>query len=102
MPTAKRATEKMMLLRLVPDVDARLRDFTNTRGKLASLVLDILGTVDLTSVPLREKISGQVESTSVWVPVELHRKISHAADTRGVSMNLLVNSAIESSLGRRR
>ena len=91
-----------MLLRLVPDVDARLRDFTNTRGKLSSLVLDILGTVDLTSVPLREKISGQVESTSVWMPVELHQRISHAADTRGVSMNLLVNSAIESSLGQRR
>jgi hypothetical protein len=98
MMAVKRGTDKLIVSRLVPDIDARLRRHTNTKGKLAPLVLDILSKVDLESVGLIDKVSGRVLCTSVWVPKGLHEKISRAAETRGVSMNRIVNSAIESIL----
>jgi hypothetical protein len=95
--TSERETQRV-ILRLTPNVDRRLRVHTNYRGKVSEVVLEILNSVDLLSISLLDKIAGCVPATSVDMPKTLHRKLHRAATTRGISVNHLVNSAIECKL----
>jgi hypothetical protein len=83
-------------LRLPLEVDARLRKRLGRRGKLAALIIVILNTIDLTTVPVLEGDSnrGELLATTVKLHKDLHANLRHVASLRQTSMNALMNSAI--------
>ncbi len=77
------------------EVDARLREPLGRRGKIAALIIVILNTIDLTTVPVLEVDSNRGElATTVELPKDLHANLRHVASLRQTSMNALMNSAI--------
>ena len=77
-------------------VDAKLRDRIYRRGELVELIILILKTVDLKTIPLLE-ISSDLQAlaqTTVQLPGALHAKLKKIAANRDSSMNILVNSAV--------
>ena len=83
-------------LRLLLDVDTRLRKHIRRRGELVTLIVLILDTIDLRSVPVLE-FSSDLENlltTTVKLPAALHAKLKNVAYLRQSSMNALMNSAI--------
>jgi hypothetical protein len=83
-------------LRFPLEVHARLRKRLGRRGKLAALIIVILNTIDLTTVPVLEVDSnrGELLATTVKLPKDLHANLRHVASLRQTSMNALMNSAI--------
>jgi hypothetical protein len=83
-------------LRRPLEVDARLRKRLGRRGTLAALIIVILNTIDLTTVPVLEIDSnrGELLATTVKLPKDLHANLRHVASWRQTSMNALMNSAI--------
>ncbi|RRA50446.1 hypothetical protein [Acidipila sp. EB88] len=82
--------------RIMADVDRKLRDRISRRGELVKLIVLILRTVDLSTMPLLE-ISSDIQdlaATSVMLPAALHKKLREVAARRHSSMNVLMNSAI--------
>jgi hypothetical protein len=82
--------------RFMADVDARLREHISRRGELLQLIVLILKTVDLSTIPLLE-ISSDLQdlaATSVKLPASLHAKLKRVAAKRQSSMNALMNSAV--------
>ena len=79
-----------------PDVDAKLREHVKRRGELVKLIVLILKTVDLSTVPLLELSSGfqDLLSTTVHLPVALHDRLKRVAEKRHSTMNALLNSAV--------
>jgi hypothetical protein len=93
------ATKNMTVLfcfKLTSDVDSRLRRHLNRRGQLVTLIVLILNTIDLRSVPLLEFTSDleDLEATTVKLPAALHANLKRIASARQSSMNALMNSAI--------
>jgi hypothetical protein len=86
----------LFCLRLLLDVDARLRKHIGRRGELVTLIVLILNTIDLTSVPVLEFGSDleDLVATTVKLPAALHANLKHIASARQSSMNALMNSAI--------
>jgi hypothetical protein len=86
----------LFCLRLLLDVDARLRKHIDRRGELVTLIVLILNTIDLRSVPLLELGSDleDLVATTVKLPAALHANLKRIASTRQSSMNALMNSAI--------
>lgn len=86
----------LFCLRLLLDVDARLRKHTNRRGELVTLIVLILTTIDLESVPVLELRSDleDLVATTVKLPAALHERLKSIANSRHSSMNALMNSAI--------
>lgn len=82
--------------RFVAEADWELRERIYRRGELAKLVVLILKTVDLTTIPLLELGSDirSLAQTTVELPLELHGWLRRVATKRGTSMNAIVNSAI--------
>ena len=82
--------------RFKAEVDSKLRDHIYRRGELLKLIILILKTVDLTTVPLLEMGSDlqNLASTTVKLPAALHAKLKRIATKRKSSMNALVNSAV--------
>jgi hypothetical protein len=66
------------------------------RGELAQLILLILTSVDLTTIPLLELTSDirRLAQTTVELPLDLHRRLKKIAEARKTSMNAIVNSAV--------
>ena len=86
----------LFCLRLLLDVDARLRKHIGRRGELVTLIVLILNTIDLKSVPVLE-LSSDLEDlvvTTVKLPVSLHANLERVASMRHSSMNVLLNSAL--------
>jgi hypothetical protein len=86
----------LFCLRLFLDVDTRLRKHIGRRGELATLIVLILNTIDLHSVPVLE-LSSDLEdllTTTVKLPAALHANLKCVASMRQSSMNALMNSAI--------
>jgi hypothetical protein len=86
----------LFCLRLLLDVDARLRKHIGRRGELVTLIVLILNTIDLRSVPVLE-FSSDLEDlavTTVKLPAALHANLKRIASARQSSMNALMNSAI--------
>jgi hypothetical protein len=86
----------LFCLRLLLDVDARLRKRISRRGELVTLIVLILNAIDLRSVPLLE-FSSDLEdllATTVKLPAALHANLKRIASSRQSSMNALMNSAI--------
>jgi hypothetical protein len=86
----------LFCLRLLLDVDARLRKHIDRRGELVTLIVLILNTIDLRSVPVLE-LSSDLEdlvATTVKLPAALHANLKRIASARQSSMNALMNSAI--------
>lgn len=82
--------------RLNAQVDSKLRDRIYRRGELLHLIILILKTVDLSTVPLLE-LGSDIQkwaSTTVELPLTLHAKLKRIAGKRKSSMNTLVNSAV--------
>jgi hypothetical protein len=82
--------------RLEPKVDEKFRQHIRRRGELVKLVVLILKTIDLSTVPLLE-ITSKLEDmagTTVKLPATLHGKLKRIADKRKTSMNALLNSAL--------
>jgi hypothetical protein len=82
--------------RFLSDVDAKLRKHISRRGELLQLLILILKTVDLSTIPLLE-ISSDLQdlvATSVKLPASLHAKLKRIAARRQISMNALMNSAV--------
>jgi hypothetical protein len=82
--------------RFMADVDAKLRQHISRRGELLQLIVLILKTVDLSTIPLLE-ISSDLQdlaATSVKLPASLHTKLKRMAAKRHSSMNALLNSAV--------
>jgi hypothetical protein len=86
----------LFCLRLLLDVDARLRKHIDRRGELVTLIVLILNTIDLKSVPVLELKSDleDLVATTVKLPPSLHANLKHVASVRQSSMNALLNSAI--------
>lgn len=94
----KKAQEdfKFFRPRFMAKVDAKLRKRISRRGELMKLIILILKSVDLTTIPLLE-ISSDLQDlaeTTVKLPVALYAKLRRVADQRTVSMNVIVNSAV--------
>ena len=82
--------------RFMAQVDTKLREQVNRKGELVQLIILILKTVDLQTIPLLE-ISSDLQAlavTTVKLPVKLHAKLKSVAEKRNSSMNRLVNSAV--------
>jgi hypothetical protein len=86
----------LFCLRLLLDVDARLRKHIDRRGELVTLIVLILNTIDLSSVPVLELGSDleDLVATTVKLPAALHANLKCIASARQSSMNALMNSAI--------
>jgi hypothetical protein len=86
----------LVCLRLLLDVDARLRKHLGRRGELVTLIVLILNTIDLRTVPVLELGSDMEEllATTVKLPAALHASLKCVASSRQSSMNALMNSAI--------
>ena len=90
--------EKTVVLRtrFAAAVDSELRERIYRRGELLQLIILILKTVDLSTVPLLE-LSSDIQkwaATTVELPSTLHAKLKRIAGKRKSSMNTLVNSAV--------
>jgi hypothetical protein len=83
----------LVVVRLLRDVDARLRRHISRRGELVTLIILILNTIDLMTVPVLE-MSSDIAETTVKLPATLRDKVKSIACKRGSSMNALINSAI--------
>jgi hypothetical protein len=82
--------------RFLAEVDKKLRDMIFRRGELVKLIVLMIKTVDLTTVPLLE-ISSEIQelsATTVKLPEAIHKKLKRAAQKRNSTMNALLNSAI--------
>lgn len=82
--------------RFMANVDAQLRRHISRRGELLQLIVLILKTVDLSTIPILE-ISSDLQdlaATTVKLPISLHAKLKRAAARRQSSMNALMNSAV--------
>ena len=86
----------LFCLRLLWDVDAKLRKQLGRRGELVTLIVLILNTIDMKTVPVLELRSDLKElvATTVKLPAALHASLKFVASSRQSSMNALVNSAI--------
>ena len=82
--------------RLKADADAKLRDRIYRRGELLSLVILILKTVDLRSIPIIEMGDDlrDLAITTVKLPATLHKKLKSIAEKRNSTMTVLFNSAV--------
>jgi hypothetical protein len=83
-------------LRLLSEVDSRLRKHIARRGELVALIVLILNTIDLRTVPVLELGSDlqELAATTVKLPASLHANLKRIASSRRSSMNALINSAI--------
>ena len=86
----------LFALRLLSEVDSRLRRHIARRGELVRLIVLILDTIDLKTVPLLELSSDiqELAATTVKLPAALHTKLKDIANSRRSSMNAIINSAI--------
>ncbi|MBB5061205.1 hypothetical protein HDF16_005941 [Granulicella aggregans] len=78
------------------DVDKKLRKLIWRRGELLNLVILILQTMDLRHIPLVDIdwATEKVLATTVKLPASIYKKLKATAEERGVSMNVLINSAV--------
>jgi hypothetical protein len=86
----------LFCFKLTSSVDSRLRRRLGRRGQLVTLIVLILNTIDLRSVPVLE-FSSDLEdlvATTVKLPAALHANLKRIASARQSSMNALMNSAI--------
>lgn len=96
MPEQKPDKTILFRPRFKADVDAKLREHISRRGELIKLIVLILKTVDLSTIPLLE-IGDDLKdlaTTTVKLPVALHSKLKRVAGKRRSSMNVLLNSAV--------
>jgi len=86
----------LFCFKLSSDVDSRLRRHLSRRGQLDTLIVLIINTIDLTTVPILEFVSHLEEliATTVKLPAALHGDLKRIASLRGSSMSALMNSAI--------
>ncbi len=94
----KMTTDKTVLFRprFLANVDKKLREMIYRRGELVKLIILMIKTVDLTTIPLLE-ISSEIQglsATTVKLPEAIHKKLKRAAYKRNSTMNALLNSAI--------
>jgi hypothetical protein len=86
----------LFCLRLLWDVDVKLRKQLGRRGELVTLIVLILNTIDLNTVPVLE-LGAEIDellTTTVKLPTNLHANLKRIASSRHKSMNALMNSAI--------
>jgi hypothetical protein len=83
-------------LRLMPEVDAEMRNHVRRRGDLAKLIAATLEGVDLAAIPLLQVTFAEegASETLCKIPAKLYKKAKSTASERGVSTNCLLNSAI--------
>jgi hypothetical protein len=86
----------LFCFKLTSSVDSSLRKHIDRRGELVTLIVLILNTIDLKSVPVLELKSDleDLVATTVKLPPSLHANLKHVASMRQSSMNALLNSAI--------
>lgn len=85
-----------VVLRLLPDVDARLRTHIRRRGDVTSFIVGMLGTVDLWHVPVLSLTFKEEHpiSTACKLTANEHSEVKRVAKARHCSINALMNSAI--------
>jgi predicted transcriptional regulator len=86
----------LFCFKLASAVDSRLRTHLGRRGQLVTLIVLILNTIDLMTVPILES-RPHVEdliATTVKLPPALHGDLKRIASLRGSSMTALMNSAV--------
>jgi hypothetical protein len=86
-------------IRLLPSADDAIRDFVRKRGDLGRRVLEMLETIDLTTVKLpnmdgatKTAVAGSY--TSVDIPTTEHKRLMRLSIERECTMNQLVNGGI--------
>ena len=72
-----------LAVRLDEPINEALRTLIRYRGDLSAMAVEALGTVDLSSVALIQRM---VRDTTISMPVQLHEKIKKAAEERDTSM----------------
>jgi hypothetical protein len=86
----------LFCFKLTSSVDSRLRGHLGRRGQLVTLIVLILNTIDLMTVPVLELGSDleKLFATTVKLPAALHANLKRIASLRGSSMSALMNSAV--------
>ena len=86
----------LFCLRLLWNADAKLRKQLGRRGELVRLIVLILNTIDLNTIPVIELGADidELVTTTVKLPANLHADLKRIASSRHKSMNALMNSAI--------
>jgi hypothetical protein len=86
----------LFCLRLLWNVDAKLRKQLGRRGELVRLIVLILNTINLNTVPVLELGADidEMVTTTVKLPANIHADLKRVASSRPKSMNALMNSAI--------
>ena len=89
--------------RLLTTLDDALRTLMKRRGELTTFMIEALETADFLKMPLVD-INMEIKAPEVnmFMPDELYKKIRAAAEKRGVSLNVIVNSAMAQWLAKKR
>ncbi len=88
-------TTRKLVIRLLPLIDEHLRSVMRYRGDLTTMIIDAVGSVDLKSVRLVELASEDpLRTTTIGLPLSLHKGLKAVAKDRRASMNIMINRAL--------
>ena len=88
--------------RLLFTLDDALRTLMKRRGELSMYVLEALESADFQKMRLVDiNLEIKAPEVNMFMPTELYQKIRAAAETRDVSLNVIVNSAMAQWLAKR-
>jgi hypothetical protein len=91
------ASGPKLIVRLLPDLNDKLRRRLLYRGDLSSTVAEAINAVeDLEVVPLVNmgRVGEVDRTTTITLPTKTRAKLQKAAVKRGCTMNALVNTAV--------
>ena len=88
--------------RLLFTLDDALRTLMKRRGELSMYVLEAMDVADFQKMPLVNiNLEIKAPEVNMFMPARLDKKIRTAAEKRGVSLNVIVNSAMAQWLAKR-
>jgi hypothetical protein len=99
--TTRAANTVKLCVRLLDAVNLPLRARVMFQGELTGYISEAIESVDLTSVPLVEIRDAKAKDTTIRVSDTLFKSLHAASEARGVSINVLVNTAIAHWLERK-
>ena len=90
-----------LAIRLNEAINDALRGLIRYRGDLSGMAIDALSSVDLGNASLVSVEEKMVPDTTITIPRALHKKLKKISTDRGISMNILVNTALAHWLAKK-
>lgn len=88
--------------RLLHTLDDALRTLMKRRGELSMYMIEALQNADFGKMPLVDiTMEAKAPEVNMFMPHELYEKICAGAEKRGVSLNVIVNSAMAQWLSKK-